>query len=277
MGEAPGLLSPNVAILPYLEQAPLAGGLNINIAVPFLSNDPSSWTVGRTRVATFLCPSDVNNDKRSEDGYGYRPSSYAWNSGTWIALSRSWDGLFGRSSAIPGKAAPLGPIGIGAVVDGLSNTLLVAESVLGPGAVGAPVTPYSDCYAMAVKDPSLSRLTDARDAERLVTYCQTQMDFRETRYIPHHGRWRYKGFSWLDGNLGRDWFNTAQPPNRLCCALKGTGMSYVLKPASAYHPGIVHAALADGSARAYKETVSGPTWRALGTRAGGEIVSAGLD
>jgi prepilin-type N-terminal cleavage/methylation domain-containing protein/prepilin-type processing-associated H-X9-DG protein len=40
------------------------------------------------------------------------------------------------------------------------------------------------------------------------------------------------------------------------------------------HPGGVNAAMADGSVRFVKESIAQPIWMALGTRAGGEIVSA---
>ncbi|WP_233578779.1 H-X9-DG-CTERM domain-containing protein [Tautonia sociabilis] len=40
------------------------------------------------------------------------------------------------------------------------------------------------------------------------------------------------------------------------------------------HPGGVNAAFADGSVRFVKETIAIPTWRALSTTRGGEIVSA---
>jgi prepilin-type processing-associated H-X9-DG protein len=40
------------------------------------------------------------------------------------------------------------------------------------------------------------------------------------------------------------------------------------------HPGGVNVALADGSVRFIKNTVNPVTWRALGTRNGGEVISA---
>lgn len=44
--------------------------------------------------------------------------------------------------------------------------------------------------------------------------------------------------------------------------------------AYAFHPGGAHLGMADGSVRFVKETIHGLTWRALGTVAGGEVVSA---
>jgi prepilin-type processing-associated H-X9-DG protein len=45
-------------------------------------------------------------------------------------------------------------------------------------------------------------------------------------------------------------------------------------PPSSRHPGGVNAMMGDGSVRFIKNTVSLVTWRALGTRNGGETISA---
>ena len=41
-----------------------------------------------------------------------------------------------------------------------------------------------------------------------------------------------------------------------------------------YHPGGINALFGDGSVRFFKSTINGDTWRALGTIAGGEVISA---
>jgi prepilin-type processing-associated H-X9-DG protein len=43
--------------------------------------------------------------------------------------------------------------------------------------------------------------------------------------------------------------------------------------ARSYHPGGVNAAMADGSVRWFASTIDEKTWRALGTRSGGEAVT----
>jgi prepilin-type processing-associated H-X9-DG protein len=45
-------------------------------------------------------------------------------------------------------------------------------------------------------------------------------------------------------------------------------------PASSRHPGGVNTCLADGSVKFIKDSVNVQTFRALGTRAGGEVVSS---
>ncbi|HEY2155946.1 MAG TPA: H-X9-DG-CTERM domain-containing protein, partial [Isosphaeraceae bacterium] len=45
-------------------------------------------------------------------------------------------------------------------------------------------------------------------------------------------------------------------------------------PPSSRHPGGVNLLMGDGSVKFVKDTINLPAWRALGTRAGGEIVGA---
>src|SRR5262249_13190332 len=44
--------------------------------------------------------------------------------------------------------------------------------------------------------------------------------------------------------------------------------------ADSYHPGGVNVLIGDGSVRFVKDTINGAAWRALGTIAGGEVLSA---
>jgi prepilin-type processing-associated H-X9-DG protein len=52
------------------------------------------------------------------------------------------------------------------------------------------------------------------------------------------------------------------------------GPTYASLSASSYHAGGVNALMGDGSVRFIKDTISGVTWRALGTIAGGEVISS---
>jgi prepilin-type processing-associated H-X9-DG protein len=44
--------------------------------------------------------------------------------------------------------------------------------------------------------------------------------------------------------------------------------------ATSLHPGGVNAAFGDGSVKFVKDTISMQTWWSLGTRSGGEVISA---
>ena len=47
-----------------------------------------------------------------------------------------------------------------------------------------------------------------------------------------------------------------------------------MKPPSSYHPASINAAMGDGSVKNFKESVALNVWMALGTRAGGEVLSS---
>ena len=52
------------------------------------------------------------------------------------------------------------------------------------------------------------------------------------------------------------------------------GPTFAAVTARSYHPGCVNALFGEGSVHFIKNTISAPTWRALGTVYGGEVISA---
>jgi prepilin-type processing-associated H-X9-DG protein len=52
------------------------------------------------------------------------------------------------------------------------------------------------------------------------------------------------------------------------------GPTFAALTADSYHPGGVNCLMGDGSVRFVKDAVNGVTWRAMGTIAGGEVISA---
>jgi prepilin-type N-terminal cleavage/methylation domain-containing protein len=219
MGEAPGVVSPFVGILPYMEQGTVFNAINFNVpgvtlyGLDFLSDDFASLTAGKTRINTYVCPSEVNNN-RDNFGYGYWATTYAWNAGYYQYLTYSWDGLFGRriDTTRAGRVvAALYTVNFAGITDGLSNTLLVGESAAGPINNGSTSTKISEIYAASLVNPSV---TDAT----LVQVCRT-INASDPRLIANNNgqQWRYKGYSYMDGTMGRTWFNTAMTPNQPSC------------------------------------------------------------
>ncbi len=84
----------------------------------------------------------------------------------------------------------------------------------------------------------------------------------------------------MSGDVGRGGgYHHISPPNSKSC--KGTDRSFAdgwnagwSIAASSFHPGGVNVAFMDGSVKFVKSTINRDTWRAIGTKAGGEIVSA---
>jgi prepilin-type N-terminal cleavage/methylation domain-containing protein len=288
MGEMPGYFSPHVAILPYIDQTHLYNSINfIVLSAPGRGAggrrptwvDAISETLGGTRINNYVCPSEAYTDSSEPEWTGEHKiswaSNYAWNSGTWWPRSRSWDGLFGRTfqngnSTQTPPDPPLGSIGLANCTDGTSNTLLVAEVANGPIDPSAERTSVSDCYEVSV-------IKLGSTVEQALSACDAVSWDRSP--TPWGNYWRFKGYPWVEGTLWRNWFNTLRTPNQTCCTdgsfdyQSDLNWWFMLKPASSYHPGVINTALADGSVRGVRETISRATWMALSTRAGGEIIT----
>jgi prepilin-type processing-associated H-X9-DG protein len=93
------------------------------------------------------------------------------------------------------------------------------------------------------------------------------------------------GNIWIAGNPGScqlwDSYNHYMPPNSTSCidrSIDGNTQGYAgvgdACPPSSNHPGGVNVTFADGSVRFVKDTINVTTWWAIGTRNGGEVVSA---
>ena len=95
------------------------------------------------------------------------------------------------------------------------------------------------------------------------------------------------GAAWASGEMTSTTYNHVTTPNgRSCAIMSGAQMRapwsgdatdlpwYMQVPPSSAHPGGVNVLAGDGSVRFVKNSVSVPAWRAFGSRAGGEVVSA---
>ncbi|MDG3008057.1 DUF1559 domain-containing protein [Paludisphaera mucosa] len=265
-GEGFGAISANVAMLPYVEQSALYSAFNSNIDNRWLWTLAENTTVLQARVAGYNCPSEVYTE-RSSDGWNTYAVNYAWNSGTWWPRTQSWDGVFGRTYDDDGAVQPFARTNItfASIPDGASNTLLSAEVANGPLNAGAARTRVSDCYEVRglTKTSTVAQATAAANA----------VDWSRGP-IPWSGGWRNKGYPWVEGSMWRSWFNSIRTPNQTCVTMDDVSWWYIMKPASSYHPGVVNAALCDGSVKAFKSSVDQQVWMGLSTRAGGEVISS---
>jgi prepilin-type processing-associated H-X9-DG protein len=88
-----------------------------------------------------------------------------------------------------------------------------------------------------------------------------------------NGTWAVnRGGQWINGHFGNTLYNHYYPPNpvgKWDCGNKSHNKA--LSTARSYHTGGVNLALADGSIRFVYDSVSLTTWRALATRASGDI------
>ena len=107
--------------------------------------------------------------------------------------------------------------------------------------------------------------------------CANEFNNPNSTQITSHRGYRWASFS--EGSA----FNVAQTPNdhtypfNVCRGQGNPSQSdngSNSLPATSMHPGGVNALFADGSVKFIKDSISRPTWWALGTRARGEIISA---
>jgi prepilin-type N-terminal cleavage/methylation domain-containing protein/prepilin-type processing-associated H-X9-DG protein len=247
-------------ILPFLEQGSMFDAINFSLSY----DRPVNTTITALTIATFLCPSEQNPEPYPHSFGLAGVTSYGVNMGDWYV----WGGFNAPQNRAPfqvNRARRLAEFR-----DGLSQTLLAAE-------VKAAQKYYRDCGGLRnVNDPSAPYPPNA-DPNALVP-----------EYLAPCGNLLSSGHTeWVDGHVHQTGFTTAWTPNRKTLAndratdvdingqreVRG-GPTFAAITARSYHPGGVNALFGDGSARFIKDTIAGPTWRALGTLRGGEVVSA---
>ncbi|MBI1830190.1 MAG: DUF1559 domain-containing protein [Planctomycetes bacterium] len=249
-------------ILPYLEQDNLYR--NINFATPY-STQPA---VTSQRVAVLVCPSDPNDRGSGSDptfGNKHWMLNYAVNLGTWSVLTKptlaGGDGAFGPNRSLrPADFA-----------DGMSNTLAMSEVKAYTNRVFG--SPNSVVFGNSVPPPA--------SPAALLASPLPGVGF--AAFDPS----RFTHAEWVDGKVHETGFTTTFPPNTVVPWTSGgivydvdfisatetnLGDTYAAVTSRSYHSGCVNALLMDGSARTVSDSISPATWRALGTRAGGEVV-----
>jgi prepilin-type processing-associated H-X9-DG protein len=263
-----------VFVLPLLEQGNDNAAYNFNLPYNAIMNNTST----SQRISTYICPSD--SPEGSDDTSKYIPtsqSSYGMSRGQQENIWYNWaltafpdptqpnylhcnaangDGVFGAEIAFR----------ISQITDGTSNTFMFGEMSRFPG------------------EGSWSNWN-------FWEYCGAFS-------VPPWGGtpvWGQPGQVWpsagafviplpnsppdTTGNVINNCFAIpAQPPDWYDPVLNASGLPYCKQLGEwgfrSFHPGGINAAFCDGSVKFIKNSVNWLTYRALGTRAGGEVISA---
>jgi prepilin-type processing-associated H-X9-DG protein len=183
--------------------------------------------------------------------------------------------------------ATAGPVRIASITDGTSNTALFSEHLLAMGnGVFAPpdpsVTPGSQNGKRGIFQTTVSVLLDKGDAvaaQNFVAACKTvpagTLSVTDDAF----------GAQWLlsmDYAVGNNGYTHVMTPNGISCigtsafgisdgSWGGVGAAIT---ATSSHPGGVNVGFADGSVKFIKDSVDLKSWWALGSRGGGEVISA---
>jgi len=216
------------SLLPFLEQGNLTNSFNFNLS---FQND-QNMTTRAARVNVFDCPSDgqvvfVNNGGAVTDVKGSYGVNWGQNTYGDQVSPAPFFLNYGASFA--------------EIIDGTSNTFLMAELIQLPHPPGQPV--------------------DTIDRRGRVWSDQPSSHQINTRSGPNSQVPDY----------GACWNGT--DPKAPCERHLGDPTTHYLS-ARGKHPGGVNVLLGDGSVRFIKDSISIPTWRALSSRAGGEVISA---
>jgi prepilin-type processing-associated H-X9-DG protein len=252
-------------LAPYLEQGPMYNSMNFTLKY----SDPTNTTVSYSTVKILICPSEIKPEPDPSSGSLFGVSNYGWCVGDWY--------VFGGVGATPNRSAFCVDLSrpIAAFLDGVSNTVVASE-------VKTYQPLVKSCFANGSGGtlPGLNNPNQVPDPLNSPQYIVAAATNSKCKVDVGHVKWSIGG-ACFDG------FTTALPPNTR--VLAGTpqqdydldsidenngGPTYAAITSRSYHPGGVNSLFGDGSVRFVKTTVAGNIWRALGTIAGGEVVSA---
>ena len=257
-----------ITVLPYLEQANLFNTFNLRLDVNAAVDNA---TARNQDVGIFLCPSDPADVKISNTLVG-RSNYFASVGNTasqraGAAAGEEADatrlGIFNialNSSAARGDAnwqKILSTVRLADVLDGTSNTALFSETT-------RPATqPINDPYS-----------------KQNVYYLGAS--FRnDTPFLPDCNNWdsnnvigriTYRGLQYHRQLPMTCTYSHTVPPNYAGYDCGSSNFFASHNAARSFHSGGVNVVFSDGSVRFAKDAVNLGVWRALGSRAGGEVV-----
>jgi prepilin-type N-terminal cleavage/methylation domain-containing protein/prepilin-type processing-associated H-X9-DG protein len=236
--------SPFVALLPFMEQMNLYS--SINMSRPQVTNQGGlNDTAENTRLSILLCPSDPAN--KSPSAF----TNYAANVGYGFETSRSTEGIFSSAATT-----------VASIKDGTSHTALMAEWLLG----GRPGSPSSGAGAIDGQFYIFSTPPFSGDDgfEPFVEHC-IAMSAAGALSMPYP-----KGQPWMRSGGGCTLYNHDIGLNGPSCSNHGS-IPNGAWTAGSHHSRLVQVVFADGHVQPVRESIDLKTWRALGTRAGGEL------
>ncbi|SIN67876.1 prepilin-type N-terminal cleavage/methylation domain-containing protein/prepilin-type processing-associated H-X9-DG domain-containing protein [Singulisphaera sp. GP187] len=267
--------SPLAMMLPYLEQTAIYNSMNYYNIGGACSQSAANTTGFRSSVNVFNCPSDVDRLTNVEGHFNYcanwgsKPYRYTSNpNGPFFTTN--FTSLGGQPGGIPK------PISLASILDGTSNTAGFSERVKGIGNGGAlqltmdldPTKPSATPFTVTGPNDASSDGT----AQTYYNSCKAIAPIAAN--ISNTG---IPGGMWHQVLMGDTCYTHVMTPNAMTCVYPaGTDRNHPqgALTATSRHSGVVNVLFLDGTVRAVKNTISPPTWWAVGTMATGEVISA---
>ena len=250
---SPDTYSVHARILPFIEQSNLYALVDLN--QPAISQP----TVVQQRIAIYMCPSEPNDHARTTSTPVRYPLNYAANVGSWFVYDPN-KGQGGDGAIIMNTGTRPSDF-----TDGLSNTVGFAE-----------VKAYQS-YLLSNGNPSAPNTLAPNSPAEILAYGGSLK-----ANVGHTG--------WTEGQTFQTGVTFVLPPNTPVLYTSGgqtydvdfisvrdgssaTLLSYDAVTSRSYHTaGVANALFMDGSVHAIAPSIAIATWRALGTRNGGEVV-----
>ena len=230
-------------LLPFMEQGNIYNQINLNAP----ANGPANAGPTGMTIKTLLCPSD----RTSQLPPGQGGNNYFANYGT--------EPLFFQNGSIANGVftlrEPAGGVRLTDIMDGTSNTAAFSELRKGDWN-NAVYSPQDWLNASSAGAPTT--------VDQAYGLCQS-IDPRNLSY-----QWLSAGGEWLNDNATGTAYNHCGPPNSTNCGFPAN-LRFCVN-ANSDHINGVNVALCDGSVRFVTNSISLATWRALGTRALGEVL-----
>jgi prepilin-type N-terminal cleavage/methylation domain-containing protein/prepilin-type processing-associated H-X9-DG protein len=265
-------------LLPQLDQQVIFSSFNFNLppdvdSAPSVTTAEANETGFMSFINTLLCPTDSEAVLITLSGVANATHNYNVNTGSAYPVV--------QFPAPPLTGAPNGPFfensrtSPASFVDGMSNTVAVTETVRSiPGATYAsdPLGVFLVTGDNHSTGPPIN--SDADYVSLCLSLPSGTTQFQATRGV----RWHY-------GAPGHSMYNHLRVPNdKLPDCRGGLPHSNRSDPlwswlslniaARSKHPGGVNSLVADGHVQFVKNTINVGVWQALGTVAGGEVISA---
>ncbi len=273
---------PNVLaqILPFMENTATYNAFNFHWCLSAYTSGTNTTAQDQV-VASFICPSDGTSTKLSNLGYAnyvaclgataaQQSGSASYqesNSGRLgifnVTIDTSQPQYYGGQYNFPNYLRAL-PVTVASVTDGTSNTAAFSETKRSHAPTASSVGGYIG--GIQPTDPLQAYVIQSAD-----NYIAPQCRYGGSGY---YTRIVYRGQEYYRNLPYTGYYNHTMPPNTSWwdCGTSSFVQAHIA--ARSYHSGGVNVGFADGSVRFIKNTVNLLTWQGLGTRAGGEILSA---
>ena len=270
--------SQHAQILPFLESTQISSQINF-------SQDAMSSKARLLTVPVFLCSSELTDrltgsnaltDARESDAGGAcGRNSYRGNGGNQI-------GFISGNGALPAAGVEINngiyycssvAVRLRDILDGTSKTALFSERCVGNGDETI-VEPQSDYYGIP-NDGTQSSVAAT------ITACWAVVPLSQLKGSGFV-KASYSGQSWATGYYITTRYNHVLTPNSPSCGrdvappdsgnMNNNGGAF---NATSWHPAGVNTAFCDGSVQFISEEIDQPTWQALGSRNGLELLQPG--